>query len=78
MENTFEEYKEWTGGEVDSDIQHVYKKAVTKLQERKPFEDELVRQFFIIFYLLSVQSCNTSSYFIAVLGLITAYSFSHN
>ena len=46
MEDTFEEYKEWIVGEIDSDVRHQYKKALAKLKERKPFEDALVSSFF--------------------------------
>jgi len=42
MESTFEEYKEWVDGKIDSDVQHQYKKALAQLKERKPFEDALV------------------------------------
>jgi hypothetical protein len=65
MENTYEEFKEWTGGEIDSDIQHVYKKAVGKLQERKPFEDKLVRYLpaYLSVFLCNFFSCMESCLF---------------
>jgi len=43
MENTYKEYAEWLGEDVELETRQKYEKANKKLQQLAPFENELVR-----------------------------------
>jgi len=43
MENTYKEYAEWLGEEMEPETKQKYEKAKKKLQQLMPFENTLVR-----------------------------------
>ena len=43
MENTYREYAEWLGEEVELETRQKYEKAKKKLQQLMSYENELVR-----------------------------------
>lgn len=42
MENAFKEYRAWIEGDVDAETQRTYNKALSVLEELRPFEKSLV------------------------------------
>ena len=42
MESTWEEYKEWSGDELDANIKMIYEKSLKKLKVIMPYEKTLV------------------------------------
>ncbi|XP_070573008.1 squamous cell carcinoma antigen recognized by T-cells 3-like [Ptychodera flava] len=42
MENTFQEFEQWLSDPVPDHISQAYKKALAKLEKRKPYEDDLL------------------------------------
>lgn len=42
MGNSYQEYKDWIGDEIDKETDRKYNKALSKLRELIPFEKQLV------------------------------------
>ena len=50
MEETWQEYEDWTSEPIPESVKNSYEKASAKLEKCLSFEDKLVRRFLSVFF----------------------------